>query len=462
MPVRLLDRNAFLSTIESDYLFSGTVTGIFLITFFFGIFFLINTKDPLFIYYSGYLLSAGAWVWTTEGLAFQYLWPNSPELATRLGPGVSAVSACFFMANCLQFCKPYDPDSAYRKILMGILFFLIVWSSSAFMPFVPITEKTMSVYLTVYFSTNITIATLLVVYLLFLSRKGHRVVLYFLSAVMVTIICSLIAVLRGFGLFEVPFSTSTIMSSGYVLELILMTAGITKQFYNYRKEKEEALLANVEQQKSINERILQTQNAERNRISRELHDDIGPRITQITMMSETAKKGMPAGSSSSKELAEITDASRDLVASMGEIVWSLNPENRTLRDLLSYMREELHKLLEYSGIDYEIIFEPAQDGMLNHPQLRNILLVTKEIVHNAVKHSGATKIKITCNTKDNQIHFVIQDNGKGIDLARPHQGNGLRNIRHRIHEVEGILTIETLPDNGTTFSYSVPLPAMQA
>ena len=174
------------------------------------------------------------------------------------------------------------------------------------------------------------------------------------------------------------------------------------------------------------------------------------------MMSETARRALPAESHASVELTEITNASRDLVANMGEIVWSLNPENRTLRDLLSFLREQLNKLLEYSGIEYKISFEAQADGELNHTQLRSILLVTKEIVHNAVKHSKATKIIVNCHTEKNQIKFSISDDGKGIDLSKPTHGNGMRNIRQRIDEVGGLLAIQTEVGKGALFTYSVP------
>ncbi len=455
MPVRLLSRSKFLVHVESNYLFSGMVTGIFLITFIFGLFFLFNTKDLLFMYYSGYIFTAGAWLWTTEGFAFQYIWPDSPELATRLGPGISAFSACFFLANCLQFCKPYDDSSRQRKILKWVLALLLIWSTAPFWPFIPINEKTMAVYLSVYFIFNIFLCVILLAYLSWLSLR-QLIVLYYLIAVLITITCSFAVVLKGGGLISIPLSSGTIMGLGYVIELILMTAGITKQFYNYRQDKEKALRVNLELQTSINEKILQTQNEERNRISRELHDDIGPRITQITMMTESVKKGLPAKSSMFEDLSEITDASRDLVASLGEIVWSLNPENRTLRDLLSFLREQLNKLLEYSGIEYKISFEAKANGELNHTQLRNILLVTMEIAHNAVKHSQATNITIACHTKESQIHFIVSDNGKGFGLSKPGHGNGMRNIRQRVDEVGGLLSIESELGKGATFIYSIP------
>ncbi len=456
VPISIVNLNGLLNSVEGDYLFTGMISGIFLITFFFGIFFLFNTKDILFLYYSGYILSACTWMWTTEGFAFQYLWPNSPELATRLGPGVSAVSACFFMANCMQFSKPYDLASRYRKIIFGVFYLLILWASTPFIPFIPITEQTMSIYLSVYFTANIIIAALLFLYLIKLSIK-HQVILYYLAAVVVTIISSVVVVLRGSGVINPPFSTSTIMSTAYVAELILMTFGITRQFYIYRQEKEFALQENINQQKSINEKIILTQRAERERIGRELHDDIGPRLTHITLMSEAANRELPVASPSAKELKEITAASRKIVSNMSEIVWSMSPESRSLKNLLAYLREQLNQLLEYTSLDYQIIFEEGEtDREMEHSQLRTILLVTKEIVNNAVKHSGAKKITITCSVQKTHLQFEIDDDGIGIDLTAKVAGHGLKNIRTRIEEVKGEITIESTKQKGVRITYSVP------
>lgn len=458
MPITLLSTNAYLGYIEYEYLFTGIVSGIFLITFFFGIFFLFNTRDLLFLYYSLYIITALAWVWTTEGFAFQYLWPSFPELATRLGPGLSAVSACFFVANTLQFCKPYDETSRYRKIIIGILIFLVIWSSTPFIPFIPITEGTMAVYLFVYFSMNVVIAALLVSYLLWLSFKGNKIVLYYFGAVMVTIICALSIVLRGGGVINIPFSSSTVMSLGYVLEIILMTAGITKQFYNYRKEKEETLMAYLDQQKSITGKILQTQEVERLRIGRELHDDIGAGLTSISLMSEMIRSQGEVNSQQRKELNDIAVIARNLVNSMGEIVWALNPENKSLEQLMIYLREQLTRLLEYSGINYSVQL-PAGDSSvsLNNVQLRNTMLIAKELVNNAIKYSQAKTISVLCVRSANELVFEISDDGIGMDVNTIKRGNGLNNIQRRAAELGGRLEIHSQPGAGTTGKFSVPL-----
>jgi len=458
IPIRVSNENNLLSYIEENYMATGIVSGVLLITFFFGIFFLINTRDPLFLYYSGYTLSAAFWVWSTEGFGFQFLYPNVPELATRIGPGMSVLALAFFLVTCLQFCKPYDRRSTLRSILFVMVSFLFVWGALPFMPFVPITQPGyMSTFLTIHFFINLICIILLIIYLTKLTLKGNYIVLYYFVAVALNLVFSFIIVARHSGWLNIPMSSGLFMSIGFVVEIIIMTAGITKQFYTYKKEKEETLLAYLDQQKSITNQVLQTQEAERNRISKELHDDIGPKLTQITLISEMLKNQTSTESKSLKELNLIAENSRQLVTNMGEIIWSLNPQNKSLQNLLGYLREQLNVLLEYSGIDYHINFESiTTDRELNHSQLRTILLVTKEIVHNAIKYSQAKKINIECGLREGGISFNIIDDGKGFDLAKQTFGSGLRNIKGRIEEVGGSLTLETNPEMGTQFKYFLP------
>lgn len=192
---------------------------------------------------------------------------------------------------------------------------------------------------------------------------------------------------------------------------------------------------------------------ERTRISREMHDDIGAGLTRIALMSEAAKRS----EENKQQLDEIANTSRKLVGNMSEIIWSLNPENNSLEQLLGYMREQLHQLLEHSGIDYSIDFPEGKNEIsLDNAQRRNLLLINKEIVHNAVKHSKATQLSINCKQKNSFLEFVIGDNGLGFDTTKTFRGHGLQNIRRRIAELGGTLQIEST-EQGSVFSYRIPL-----
>ncbi len=197
-------------------------------------------------------------------------------------------------------------------------------------------------------------------------------------------------------------------------------------------------------------------NRERQRISREMHDDIGAGLTQIIMMSESAKHNIT--SPGNRELEDIATTSRRLVSSMSEIIWSLNPENKTLDQLFAYLREQLNKQLEYSGIQYTLdLPDGYQYLLLRNEQRRNILLVTKEIINNAIKYSGASSITVMASVAGQQLIFTIADNGRGFDSSQATGGNGLRNIRHRVEELGGHLELRTSPGEGCYFRFVIPV-----
>lgn len=207
-------------------------------------------------------------------------------------------------------------------------------------------------------------------------------------------------------------------------------------------------LAELERQRELDR--------ERQRISREMHDDIGAGLTQITLISEFAKSRNPAGMD--RELTEIAATSRQLVGSMSEIIWSLSPENRTLDQLLSYLREQLNKQLEYSRLEYSINFpQTSTSTMLSDETRRNILLVIKEIVNNAIKHSMAKSITVSAALDGSEIEFSIADDGTGFDVRKTYNGNGLKNIRERIGALGGTVHIESEPGRGSRFICRISL-----
>ena len=203
---------------------------------------------------------------------------------------------------------------------------------------------------------------------------------------------------------------------------------------------------------------LKALSSERMRISQEMHDDIGSGLTQINLISESAKLHSLPGSNIKNELDDISSTSRQLVDNIGEIIWALNPQHDTLDILLAHLREQLHKLLEYSAIGYSINFPDELPLIeLNNQQRRNILLVAKEIVHNSIKHSQGKIIVITVVLQNKELLFDICDDGIGFDPALINNGNGLRNIRQRIDEVGGSIDIRSGQGNGARFVYSFPL-----
>lgn len=246
-----------------------------------------------------------------------------------------------------------------------------------------------------------------------------------------------------------PFWKTPVFIFSAVLLLALITILLTRYFTRLKLKRR---IAELESKRALDE--------ERLRISREMHDDIGAGLTQITMMSEAAKTNLlktEGQQPNVKAMDKIAITSRKLVNDMSEIIWSMNPEQSSLDQFFAYLREQLRNLLEYSGLEYKIDFpENGSQVLLSNVQKRNLVLVTKETVHNAIKHSKAAHISINAEQKKSLLQFIIRDDGCGFDTKVLTHGNGLKNIRKRIAELGGRLNIES-SSAGSVFIFEIPL-----
>jgi signal transduction histidine kinase len=235
------------------------------------------------------------------------------------------------------------------------------------------------------------------------------------------------------------------------ISLFVLLAGTVIAFiyFNYRRKIGKAL-QELEQQKLLA--------AERNRISRDLHDDIGSAITKITLISELIPLQQKSNDLVLEDVKNISATARTVSQNMSDIVWALHAQHDSLEGLLSYMREQVREFLDPLGMKYWLAFpEEVPELKLNGEQRRNILLVTKEALNNAVKYSGAKLIIVACRPGSGMIEFSVTDDGKGFDLkqAREH-GNGLKNMSRRMESIGGDLEILSSA-GGTTIVYRLKI-----
>jgi signal transduction histidine kinase/ligand-binding sensor domain-containing protein len=209
-------------------------------------------------------------------------------------------------------------------------------------------------------------------------------------------------------------------------------------------------------QRNLKERLLrlekeQAVEKERNRISRDMHDDLGSGLTKIAIMSEVVKKQMNEPEKAKQQLENISISSRELVDNLQDIIWVLNPKNDTLENLAAYIREYALKFFEPSGTETQFNYpETFGNIKLSEETRRNLFLVIKESFNNIAKHAWCNKVIITIESIGSSVRMKVADDGKGFDMEKTRQfGNGLLNMRNRIEQTGGIYKIESLPGRGT-------------
>jgi signal transduction histidine kinase len=201
--------------------------------------------------------------------------------------------------------------------------------------------------------------------------------------------------------------------------------------------------------------------AERQRISSEMHDDIGSGVFAIQSLAHKAGKGDQA----SPEIDQIRSMVNDLSVKIREVIWSTHVGNDNLEMLIYYTFAQIDHLLEHTEI--ELVSEmPDQipDLKITVQSRRAIYLLVKEIVHNAIKHSKATTITLKMFTDEQALYISVNDNGVGINPNNsPSKGTGsgmgLGNIRSRVEKFNGKLSIES--NNGAHINIDIPLSALK-
>ncbi len=201
----------------------------------------------------------------------------------------------------------------------------------------------------------------------------------------------------------------------------------------------------------------------RTRLSRDLHDDIGSTLSSINILSTVARRKAEAGdeAGAAASLSGISERTQRLMRNMSDIVWSVDPEQDSMEDLLSRMREFGAAVLEAKGISYRFDGSGALQATLPPLVKSNLYLIFKEAVNNAAKHAEATEVIASFAHENNRMRMTIIDNGKGLDTsaADPNTmgGNGLRNMRARSVEMKADLRINGTPEQGTTIDLVVRL-----
>jgi len=235
---------------------------------------------------------------------------------------------------------------------------------------------------------------------------------------------------------------------GIVLEIICFTAGLSYKSKSAEEEKIKSQQNLIEQLKA-NEVLQSRMQNIRNKIAQDLHDDIGSTLSSISILSDLALKEKNI-IQANEVVSEIKNNSIILMEKMDDIVWSINPKNDSLENLLIRIKRFATQLFEAKEIDYTIeIDENIAEVKLPMDYRQHIYLILKEAINNLVKYSQAIKaeIKVCCN--NNLLELYVIDNGKGFIQQESITGNGILSMKSRALLMNAELIINSELNKGT-------------
>ncbi|NMR36070.1 two-component sensor histidine kinase [Chryseobacterium aquaticum] len=240
----------------------------------------------------------------------------------------------------------------------------------------------------------------------------------------------------------------------FVVFIILIVLTYNKRQLLYLREKQ---LKESEHQNQLLQKELEKQKsieAERERISHDMHDDLGAGISALKLQAEFLKQ-RAENDDLKNDIDELLKTSEEMNLSMREMLWSLNSGNDTLGSFIDYSKMYAQNFLKKTKI---LLLTESENVVLETiittEQRRNLFLCLKEALNNAYKHSESNQLKLSFIQKDEEFMMKISDNGIGINHEKA-EGNGLRNMKRRMQEQNGHCEVTT--ENGTHLFFRIDL-----
>ena len=180
----------------------------------------------------------------------------------------------------------------------------------------------------------------------------------------------------------------------------------------------------------------------RNKISQDLHDEIGSTLSGVLLFSELAQKKMEQRHTGEVDtyLHRITQQSKEMAEKMSDIVWAINPQNDNLKKVIAKLQAFAVNVCAAKNI--RVQFEVDEDILARHmsmQQRKNIYMISKEAINNAVKYSAARNLVFSLHHKGVHYLLTIKDDGTGFDINSVRKGNGMSNMQTRAEEMKGEL-----------------------
>jgi len=266
------------------------------------------------------------------------------------------------------------------------------------------------------------------------------------------------------GLIVPPYFWQTWWFAALSALTVFGTVGGTIRFVETRKLQRR--LERLERERAVER--------ERARIAGDIHDDLGASLTRITLLSESARDSRNGTGRAGPEIDQIYSTARELTRAMDEIVWAVDPQHDTLDSLATYLGKFAQDYLRAAGVRCRLDMPMHLPVLPLTSEMRhNLFLAFKEALHNTVKHSGASEVRVRLAVHPHQFTLSVEDDGRGLGSITPRHpgakgpssrlatGHGLTNMRRRLEQIGGRCEWVDCAEAGTRVRFVVPVKPHQ-
>ncbi|MEM6629348.1 MAG: two-component regulator propeller domain-containing protein [Bacteroidota bacterium] len=237
----------------------------------------------------------------------------------------------------------------------------------------------------------------------------------------------------------------------YALSGLVLTGG----YVNFRVKTREQKLAHQAQIERV--KLVEREQV-RKETAADFHDELGNKMTKISLFAEMAKRSGKPDAPIQTYLDQLLAQTQGLSNGMRDFIWMLDPEKNSLYDLLIRLKEFGEQLFEHTGIDFRVSEVP--EGYNSHELSlsfrRHLLLIVKEAFTNVLKHAQAKRVELIFEPEESSYRLKLVDNGVGFDTEKKGKGYGLKNMRERCKALGGSCEWVSIKGKGTTLTLNIP------
>lgn len=443
-------------------LFTYVFCGLLLMMILFSLANFLQGGNREFFYYAAYAFFLGFMLFTKQ-LYYNHSSERNFFYEGYMDFILQLLGICFYMAFMIRFLGTRKKFPFLQNLYVGgIIFLVAVMVLYSYFHYSSVDYYWENLLENVI--TKITLVIMIIVFLVYAVKKWqHKLLRYLFWGNLLYLVFSFLSLASILGGRRLQFpgilnNSLILYEIGLLIELIFFLAGLTyknrTQLIEETKERERLKMENERKELEKQMAVMQAHQEERERISADIHDELGSGMTTIRLMSEIAKNKMKENIP--VEIEKISNSANEVLNKMNAIVWSMNSSNDTLDSLISYIRGYAIEFFDGTAIECKVNMpEEIPFHEISGDKRRNIFLCVKESLNNALKHSNATHIKIDIEA-NHTFKIRIVDNGVGIAQEKIRRfGNGLKNIERRMKMIGGHYTISN--NNGTETKLELPL-----
>lgn len=460
---RLFDKTAALEQEADDKMVIAIFTGMLALLVIFGLYLFIIEKERLYLYYILFISTGWLWVLSNAGYGFQYLWPHLPWFASKARPVFSLAPLIFstlFLVNYIGGIKTRRVRIAITVMNCLLLAFIML----VFLVNGEDYQQPWWLYLQYLIPFNTLLFVIIIFGVLIVSSlQGNRYAMFYLAANIVLLLSALLQVsfslgtINRFGHFFSQYG----LAFGYVMEAVIITAGLVYRFNRYRLEKEKILVEMNRRQHENTRVLMSVQEAERSHIANQLHDVAGSLLSAAKLnLSSLREKGWVPGEASAAQLEKTEEAVTLVSGIVRDLSHALSPVMLKQAGFATAI-EKVVSIFNASGqlqIRLVIVgFEEYRPAFSNY--YTNLYGIVYELLNNIARHSHAKNAFLQLIEHEDMFTVVAEDDGIGLDMSTldKQQGLGMSGIASKVNYFNGSIAFDKTASGGLMVTIEIPI-----